>query len=84
MSIHEIGYRATYNFEVAGTKNYLVHGGHVVHNCIDGWGWNARLQTLHEPPRRPNKREARKDSLDAKIKKHLAASRGRSRSHMAA
>lgn len=53
-------------------------------DCIDGWGWNARLQTLHEPPRRPSRRDTRKDSLESKIKKHLAAGSGRSRSHMAA
>lgn len=84
VSIREIGYRKTYNFDVVGTRNYLVHGGHVVHNCVDSWAWNARLHTLHEPPRRPQRRDSRKDTLEHKLKKLLAAQGGRSRSPMAA
>lgn len=53
-------------------------------DCVDSWAWNARLQTLHEPPRRPApRRGGRKDTLESKLKKHMAAQgSGRGRSHM--
>jgi hypothetical protein len=43
VSIHEIGFLPTYNFDVAATKNYLVETGLVVHNCLDA------LSRLAEP-----------------------------------
>ena len=78
VSIREIGFHLTYNFEVARTHNYLVHGGIVVHNCIDATAWAVRL-TLSRAAPKPKDTEPRLKSWKDKLKLH-----GTGASHMAA
>lgn len=63
-SIREIGYRATYNFDVAGTRNYTVHGGLVVHNCVDSLAWGVTAATENPAPQRPPKKKLPKSWRD--------------------
>lgn len=52
-SIREMGFHATYNFDVGGTRNYLVANGIVVHNCVDALSWSVRLTLTKSAPRAP-------------------------------
>lgn len=53
ISIREIGFQETYNFDVAGTRNFLVENGIVVHNCVDALAWAVRLTLTRSAPKLP-------------------------------
>lgn len=64
-SIREIGFQETYNFDVAGTRNFLVENGVVVHNCVDALAWCVRLTLTRSAPRvqEPARIKSWKDKL---------------------
>lgn len=53
VSIREIGFQETYNFDVVGTRNFLVENGIVVHNCVDALAWAVRLTLTRSAPKLP-------------------------------
>ncbi len=65
VSVREIGFHPTYNFEVHGTRNYTVHGGIVVHNCVDAAAWAVRLTLTKSAPKKrvPKPMKSWKDKL---------------------
>lgn len=81
VSVRRIGYHETYNFEVDGTRNFLVQGGIVVHNCVDSLAWAVRLTLTRTPPR-PARPPVEKSWRD-KLKAHMAGSHGGA-THMSA
>ena len=81
VSIRQLGYQKTYNFEVSGTRNFLVEGGIVVHNCVDSLAWSIRLTLTRTPPqvRTPPPQKSWRD----KLKDHIGGGAGVG-SHMSA
>lgn len=65
VSIREIGFQETYNFDVAGTRNFLVENGIVVHNCVDALAWAVRLTLTRSAPKvkEPDRIKSWKDKL---------------------
>jgi len=57
VSARRTGFQPTYNFDVAGTRNFLIHGGVVVHNCIDATAWAVRLTLSRSAPKLPQPKE---------------------------
>ncbi|MBK8653161.1 MAG: hypothetical protein IPN20_04495 [Haliscomenobacter sp.] len=74
VSVRRIGYHETYNFEVDRTRNFLVQGGIVVHNCVDSLAWAVRLTLTRTPPREP--KQPQQKSWRDKLKAHLVGARG--------
>lgn len=67
VSIREIGFQPTYNFEVEGTRNFLIHHGLVVHNCVDALAWSVHTAMAFPATRGAISRNAKgwRDKLQA-------------------
>lgn len=66
VSTQVLGSQPTYNFDVEGTRNFIVCKGVVIHNCVDATAWAVRLTLSRSAPKmvQPAHLKSWKDKLN--------------------